>query len=217
MQQTRLYLAAINHFDPLGRERLLHFLAQLLDIEGEPPAFVAPEWNSRAFAEVQRQRPRFFELASTEWPHASASVLTRLAETMGYEADAHTELIPGTEIVWLDDHRIVDWSDLARFSESRIDCYKEVTRNCAVDITDLASLSRALWEISVSGETFRDWARDRTWAGLLLDRIWGSDGNWAISVVGLAHTSDHELSVRRLLEENGVECLVRSLGPPVAR
>jgi hypothetical protein len=205
---VKLYVAAVIHFDPLGRGRLRRWLGRCLALEGRPPAFVATEWDHDAFAEVRRQRAEFRHLAQKEWPHASREALTILELSLGYEADTHLELFPDTEVLWLDEGR----DAVHGYAEARLAIYRDFLQGIPwprCSSTPLRQLS-AMARQRTQGTTAPS-DRDIKFASLIRDRIARGEGAWAATIVGANHASPVPGSMRSLLEEEGCLCDVTFL------
>ncbi len=212
----KVYLAGINHFDPLGRAELERWLKDLAVHAPSPPAFISVEWSEPIFADVQAQRHRFRHLAQREWPEASTETLDTLAAALAYEADTHTAVFPGVETLWLDqgrEHSVAE-DIVARYAEYRLNMYSNFLANrlgAASANNLLPTLSEEAWRrVSLSGHPD---SRDKKWAQLIRDRVSFKKGDWAVVITGATHTSDQDGSLRRRLERDGLSCEVTILRP----
>lgn len=215
-----LYLAGVNHNDPLGRIELTRWLKRLAGCKGSPPGFVAVEWDERVAARIHAQREGLRQLVADDWPAAPTGFGDSLALTLAYEADTPAEVFPTVEMIWLDADREPepDHEQIIRDYAERL--WRMLYRPCLArgplpQARDdaLTVISRCVWSLSGSG---RDGVgeRDEKWANRLLNSTANHAGSWATAVVGASHASDREGSLRRILERAGVACTADILRPP---
>ena len=121
-----LYIAGINHFDPLCREELIKWFKELSAIKDKPAAFIAVEYDADQFEQIKKQRNKFRELAQDEWPCLSSGELDILENSLAYEGDVHREVLPDAKILWLDQGRQDNYSERIdhHYAEERLRLYK---------------------------------------------------------------------------------------------
>lgn len=204
-----VYIAGINHFDPTNRETLRRWLATISSSRTSPPVFVATEWNKEVFENVKEQRPKFRQLMMSQWPDAPSELLDILENSLGYEADTHTEVFDDVEILWLDQKRQVNVSDINNYARDRLRMYRSflegqpLPKNTSDALSMFSEVARR--RAQNSGTSTQ---RDVEWARLIREKCAISKGEWIIIIVGASHASDHEGSMRRLLQEQGLICQV---------
>jgi hypothetical protein len=210
----QLCIAGVVHDDPLGRCKLIEWL-RALSRRGVPD-FIATEWDATIFQRVRSQRRWFCEAARQEWPEAPRELIRELSLSLAYEADAHTQVFSGLEILWLDQGRRVEReSDVTEFAQARLGTYKSFLGNTGmppVVSEALALLSREAWRRADAGAAGGiDTARDSRWAQVLLERARRVSSQWAVAVVGQRHSTRDKGHFRRLVEDEGVDCQVDEL------
>lgn len=182
-----VYLAGVNHNDPLMRRELVDWLRDLKNEHETQPCFVAVEWGQEAHALVVAARDEFKELARGKWPCISVTLLAGLADAMAYEGDAHRELWPDLEPIWLDDDRpltrgrmlrLLTWADgNLRLYEGILEGIDPVNDPDAVlnQIRVKAHEDQLAWQ--GGGE------RDESWAKQILKAI-REECDWAVVIAG---------------------------------
>ena len=210
----RLYIAGVVHNDPLGRSKLIEWL-RALSRRGVP-GFIATEWDEDIFGRVRAQRNWFCHVAREEWPQAPPELIRDLSLSLGYEADAHTEVFPKLEVLWLDQGRQVqDLSEITEFGQLRLGTYRSFLGDGAMPLVvseALALLSSEAWRRADAGACGGiDTARDSRWAEVLLERTQQVSCEWAVAVVGQRHSTREEAHFRRLVEDAGISCCVDEL------
>jgi hypothetical protein len=208
-----LRIAGINHFDPTIRQKLLKWLDDCSSKYGKPD-FVALEWDKKVFEGVKAKREEFQRLLMETWPAVSKTLLNTLTLSLGYEGDAHLEVYPDVEILWLDEGR--------KQSQVPEDYPKHYVETCArnlfkrydkflgewpdneCDSSVLARLSRAA---SAVPQTEFD-NRDAKFAGLIKSHPVSGRHGWAIAIVGRDHARRNAGSMRVLLEKMSYTCEV---------
>lgn len=217
-----LYSAGINHNDPLMRKELTDWLDQLKNQHNPDPCFIAVEWGKQAHTKVVDARDEFKDLAKNEWPGVSDNVVTILTEAMGYEGDAHRNLWPDLEPIWLDDDRVlsvIDEYNLDNCAQRRMIDYKERLGNLR-PVDDPNGALQKLSEAAHVGH-FPVWAanpRDESWAKQITAAIGNApDCEWAAVICGSEHFAKHAGTTRDLLDRNSTCQDLRSPGRLVRR
>lgn len=204
-----VYIAGINHFDPTNRETLRRWLATLSSSRTSPPVFVATEWNREVFENIKEQRPKFRQLMMRQWPDASSELLDILENSLGYEADTHTEVFDNVEILWLDQERLVNVSDINNYAKDRLKMYRSFLEGHPLPKNTSEALSMFSKEARRRAQNSEaSTRRDVEWARLIQEKCVISKGEWVIIIVGSSHASDHEGSMRRLLQDQRLICQV---------
>ena len=205
----KLYIAGVNHFDPLCRPKLVKWLQHLSETYDKQPAFVAVEYDINLFEQIKKQRRRFRQMLHNEWPSLTLEQLNILENSLAYEGDTHLEVFPDVEILWLDTGRQVsDSSVLYKYAEDRLAMYKQYSSGeTALNINKLSERIR-----NVANPEDINLNRSKRFANLIHKGISKNDGKWAIVIVGFSHTrKDIQGTMRCLLEDNGLICEVSSL------
>lgn len=211
----RVKVAAIVHFDPLCRGRLLSWLRILLGSQSSPPAFIAVEWDEQHFEEVKKQRPKALERAQSLWPDATDNFYATLEKSVGFEADTHKLLIPNAKIRWLDQDRPLPHIDtLKNYAIKRIEGYFGYVGGDTTlsDSELLKKMSIKAWNDCGSrkkGET----DRDKPFAEAISKNSGSDPSLWSIAVVGADHASRDPGYMVALLEEKEIKCDVKILSP----
>jgi hypothetical protein len=196
-----LRIAGINHFDPLGREKVQQWLANYAQ-EQPGPSFIATEWDQVIFETVRGQRDRFRQLAAERWPEFSEDLLHTLTMSLGYEADSHTLSYPNLDVLWLDQGRDANQDDIEHYAEDRVALYSTFIgddRDRRNQEQVLTAMSTVADERAAGVGGIGD--RDRQFAQRILRRA--TENGWAIGIVGRRHAADVDGSMRRLLEDGG--------------
>ena len=124
---VHLYLAGINHNDPGQRDTLVGWLRQTMASEGGADvSFVAAEWAKAAHERVVGSRANSQRQAQEAWGDRGRPIMASLARTMGFEADAHREIWPDLDPIWLEDGRVMDAKakfNLDMYAEGRFGIY----------------------------------------------------------------------------------------------
>ena len=209
-----LHIAGIVHGDPLGPETLRLWLRGLREHSANPPEFIAVEYASSDFLKIRDQRDALTEIAGRVWPEAPQELVRALAPAIAYEADAHQEVFPDLEVLWLDEFRVnKPFGAVEHFAQDRLMDYRDwlAGEDLSLPIPELLrKLSRKTWSpTSDEGPE----PRDEEFARLVNERVNQQDGNWAIVVVGARHASNHKGRMRRRLEDSGIPCTVDILDP----
>ena len=200
----KLYVAGVNHFDPLCREELKRWLQKLSEINDKPPAFVAVEYDRRQFEQIRKQRKRFRQLLKKQWPSLSIAQLDILENSLAYDGDTHLEVFPVAEILWLDKGRQVnDSSMIDNYAEDRLTKYRQ--HSSGQKSLRIDQLSENIRKV----ENVQDINLDRSskFANLICEGVSKSGGKWAVVIVGYNHTrKDIQGSMRCLLENTKLIC-----------
>lgn len=201
-----LFIAGINHFDPLGRERLRAWLTELAAGQPTSPSFVAVEFDPRHLEALRAQRPVFRAAVHAEWPDLPASDLDQHARSLGYEGDTHAEVFPDVETLWLDQGRAVEPGTVAQHALQRVRALRYLARHNALMLPGVVSEQV---QAHTRPEVFSP-ERSRVFAERITARLGAGGGRWAVAIVGASHASDRfRNSMRSLLEQAGVRCDVR--------
>lgn len=208
-----LYIAGINHFDPLGRRNLVKWLKDLARSCPGPPRFVAVEWGEKTFSEVVAQRPALRQHAEQLWPTATPHFLDTLMLGMGFEGDTHLEVLQGVETLWLDEWRVVDRSDIEHYAENRMRVYQSLLpkRSIGQDSQTLIHMSKEAWSRAES--LTHGGSRDAKFASRLIEYLVQREEGWAIAVVGSNHASTAPGYMGSLVKERGTQCAFSVLKP----
>ena len=208
----KLYIAGVNHLDPLCRPKLVKWLQQLSETHDKRPAFVAVEYDKNLFEKAKKQRKRFRQMLQKEWPSLTSEQLNILENSLVYEGDTHLEVFPDVEILWLDTRRqetdssVVD--KFEKYAEDRLAMYKQYSfGEKTLSINQLRERIR-----NVDDPECIDLDRSQKFAYLVSKGISKSGGKWAIVIVGFNHTrKDIQENMRCLLEDNGLICEVSKI------
>jgi hypothetical protein len=214
-----IHMAGGNHHDPLCRDELVGWVNEIRDQLGDP-AFVAVEWGPGALGLIALARPSFRKLAGGVWGDgATEDLIGRLADTIGWEADAHCAVLPELPPVYLDPLRRrtnralnaglyaeIFWQRLREYPGDRGDVAATLawirTRSIEVAQADAYGLLEG-----------RDLTREEAWRNRLAEQHPPDSGGWGLAVVGALHASSlDDDTFRRLLEAAGYPVTVRQLG-----
>ena len=219
----KVYLAGVNHFNPLCRPAVEIWLAQMLAYLSQAPAFVAVESCEFALHCYQEQRPRYRQLAQGAWPRLSPEHLDVFALSLGYEGDAHQSVIPDAEVLWLEAGRRYTESVHTQ-AEARMRLYGR-WREAGVIwgpasglLAQIATMAGNLtYNDVMPGQPNDRPQRDRAWAEMIRRRCGGVASGWGVAIVGAMHLSSEPGYLFHFLEEAGVECeavYLQALLPP---
>ncbi len=153
--KAKVVIAGINHFDPLGRTRIVFLLEELRNKDFEPDC-IAVEWD-REKAELvikQRDSSYFYNKMKYDFPSLSNKNIIALHDTIAYEVDSHVSLYPNLPIIWLDEGRndpiASDNDNIIKFAELRFKYYKGLLTK-TIDLNSenlLEEVSLTVWENS---------------------------------------------------------------------
>lgn len=201
-----LYIAGINHFDPMSREHVADWFRSLGEQHAGPPAFVAIEFDEAHFKALTEQRPRYREWIQARWPEMPPSDLDRFEQSLGYEGDTHHECFADTETIWLDSGREFHQTTIETHTFQRLLCLQLFEKNNSLMLPGIVSEQvQAYMRANVFSPE-----RSRLFADRILQRVQSQSWQWAIAITGASHASDRfDNSMRSLLERAGVPCDVR--------
>ena len=205
----KLYIAGVNHFDPLCRPKLVKWLQHLSETYDKQPAFVAVGYDSNLFEQIKKQRRRFRQMLHNEWPSLTLEQLNILENSLAYEGDTHIEVFPDVEILWLDTGRQeTDSNEWDKYAEKRLAMYKQYS--FGKKTLSINKLSERI--LNIDDPEYNNLNRDEKFAYLIRQGISKSGGKWAIVIVGFNHTrKDIQGTMRCLLEDYGIICEVRKI------
>lgn len=207
-----IYIAGINHFDPLCRIELKAYLECLRNENIEPPAFIAVEYGEDNFKKIEGHRPEFRKMLLKKWPDLNSNLLDIFTASLGYEGDVHKEVFPDAEILWLDERQ--DKEDAIRnYAQSRLRIYHDFLKGidiCNGHETVLKKLRNEARNSAKHGNF--DKGRSSKFAKLIMKRIKkGISNKWAVVIVGSNHASEEQGTMRSILENYEYECIVTDL------
>lgn len=116
----RIYIAGINHNDPLSRIELIEWMNDIASYEQSYPDFIAPEWKEEYFNSVKKQRTEFDKRVRSEWPFLTESQIEAITLSLGFEGDAHKEVFGELPVLWLDRERNAGNSSVEDFYRFRL-------------------------------------------------------------------------------------------------
>lgn len=210
-KQYVLRIAGINHKDPAMRHRLIELLNEYF-AKYKTPDFIAVEWDENVFSAVLAKREELRGLLKGEWPNIPEKLLNTLVQSLGYEGDAHLDVYPNVDTVWLDQGRKDYGSDFTeKFAKWRLRDYRRFLGTCCIDSPH--ALSR-LSESASKVDCPRYDPRDRIFADAIRKRSILGGNDWAIAIVGDDHARTGGGSMRDLLAAMGYKCEVCSLMKP---
>jgi hypothetical protein len=210
----KILFAAINHFDPLCKPRLICWLRDKAQQNAEPPDFVGVEWKHELFEDVKAQRAELRRLAEQTWPEAPLAFIDALVQALAFEGDTHLEVFTDAHTVWLDEGRVVsDPTIITHYARERIKLYQSYLSNVSsYDESTLIDMSREAWRRCASanrGATLRD----EKFAAVITRHLKADSDSWAVVVVGADHASEEPGYLVSRLKNAGVFCIVSHLRP----
>jgi len=201
-----LFIAGINHFDPMGRDRVADWLCALAEQHSAPPTFVAVEFDRDLFEMLRAQRPRYREWIHALWPEVPEADLDHFERSLGYEGDTHLECFHGPDVIWLDQGRRLPPGAIKAHTQKRLAALQFFRARNALMLPGVVSEQ-------VQGYTrARAFSieRSRRFAERILEYIRRHDWTWGIAIVGAAHANDEfEDSMCSLLGKAGLRCRAR--------
>ncbi len=201
-----LFIAGVNHFDPMGRERVANWMCSLAERHHSPPSFMAVEFDPDCFELLRAQRPYYRTCIQTLWPDVPASDLEHFERSLGYEGDAHLECFAGTDMIWLDEGRALPPDVVERHVQQRLMVLQYFETSNALMLPGVVSEQVQPY---TRARVFSE-ARSRLFADRILARISAGRWGWGIAITGASHASERfGASMRRLLEKAGVPCETR--------
>ena len=210
-----LRIAGVAHKDPAIRPRLIEWLAEISEVQGNP-SFVAVEWDKGVFESVKAKRVDFRSRLKGQWPRISDNLLNTLTLSLAYEGDAHVEVHPYVETVWLDQGRAIGTQpgDYQRgfvnhYPLSVLGAYKGFVGAHPLGSDDFATLSRMSCAANAPQAQPPYGLRDAKFANIIHDasskHVPGAN-KWALVIVGNEHALDIDGSMRHILETMGYRC-----------
>lgn len=204
-----LRIAGIQHFDVTARERLVGWLRSC-GSEFGAPEYVAVEHRQDIFDEIKRQRTEFRRMLTSRWPLLSPSVVEKMTMSLGYEGDAHSEVFPDVEVLWLDEEREASENLIRDYAKGRLELYQSYLPNRVAEMDDAAVL-RALRQadaaiLDARLPPVRGCERDLKFAEVILKRIAMGGTGWGCIIVGKSHARRYPKSMVDILENNGQIC-----------
>jgi hypothetical protein len=206
----KILFAAINHFDPLCKPRLLLWLRDKAQENTEPPGFVGIEWDQDLFKNVKFQRAELRRLAEETWPGAPLGFIDALVEALAFEGDTHLEVFTDIQTLWLDQDRVPpDPTVISHYARDRIRVYQSYLPSdvSSCDESTLFNMSREAWRRCASpsrGAT----CRDEKFAALITKHLKQDSGSWAVVIAGADHASEEPGCLISRLKSSGIVCIV---------
>ncbi len=204
----KLHIAGVNHNDPQCRSRLIIWMKKHYKKYKTVPAFIAVEYKKEHFIMIKRQRNKFFKLLNEKWHNLSSQVLHILTNSLAYESDAHIDIFPDVEILWLDEDREASSDIIDKYAEDRLNIIVGCTDKC--NFTSIEDISEKIWARSRSSCPSN---RDKVFATKIKNKINSIEDNWAIVIIGTNHAENIAGSMRNLLEQHGICCNVDFMKP----
>jgi hypothetical protein len=214
---VKIFFAAINHFDPLCRSRLLYWLRQKAQQNAEPPDFVGVEWEQGLFEYVKSQRTELRRMAEETWPSAQPAFIDALVQALAFEGDTHLEVFTGVQTVWLDQGRVLsDPTIISHYARDRIKIYQSYLPDVsAYDERTLLHMSREAWRRCASGGSGAT-CQDEKFTSIITRYLKEDSGSWAPVIVGADHASQEPGCLMSRLKSAGIDCIVSDLRPKPA-
>lgn len=198
-----LFIAGINHFDPMGRERLADWFCVLAEQYRAPPTFVAVEFDRDLFEMLRAQRPRYRESIHTLWPEVPEADLDHFERSLGYEGDTHLECFQGPDVIWLDQGRRLPPGAITLHTQQRLAALRFFKARNALMLPGVVSEQVQAYTRARAFSA----ERSRRFAEHILEYVRKRDWTWGIAIVGAAHASDEfEGSMCSLLGKAGISC-----------
>ncbi len=210
-----IYIAGVNHFDPLCKSRLQGWLKSLLDTHATRPLFIAVEWDEDIFEKIKLQRPKVRTLAASRWAQTTPEFLDALELAIAFEADTHNSLMPEVETIWLDHGRTLPFPNIIeRYAIDRLGIYEVFIpeNTISFDANLLKIMSVNAWKLSDEGEENAT-ERDIKFAETIMNRCSPIETAWAIAIVGHKHTNRKDGVMAHRLESVGYNCEIVELRP----
>lgn len=202
-----LYIAGIHHFDPLCRVRLSAWLKYQSSSHNTAPSFIAVEADPEVYQQLLIERKVFRKLLEKEFPNLRIDIKDKLAMTIYYEADTHSFVFPDSTILWLDVERVFPVDAIRCYAKDRLAIYRRfLKRGMALD-----QISEQLWNFDWNEQPATplgdpDYSRDHFFYKKIKNMSDDKSISWAIAIVGATHAADRDHSMRRLLENSGINC-----------
>lgn len=201
-----LYIAGVNHYDPMGRVRVAEWLRELGDQQRNDPSFIAVEFDETHFSVLRQQRTKYRYWIHRFWPDVPDEDLRLFELSLGFEGDTHKECFADTEVVWLDNGREVGPEALDQHARLRLLTLRYFEQRNSLMLPGVVSEQ-------VQGytrpEVFSP-ERSRRFAEQLIPRLKARADGWAVAITGASHASDRfDNSMRSLLAAADIPCEVR--------
>ncbi|MGG4481239.1 hypothetical protein [Paenibacillus illinoisensis] len=209
----RIYIAGINHNDPLSRIELIEWMKDIAKHEKMSPVFIAPEWKEEYFNLVKEQREEFDRRVRSEWPLLTEKQIESITLSLGYEGDAHKEVFGELTVLWLDQERNADRSvkDFYKFRFQNLRNWAQEIDQNENFVTMLSKVIRGTQSVSVKTNPSIDPGRDAAFHQVINNECSPYSLGWAMIVVGVIHSLSTRGSMRNLLEIEGYQCIVKDL------
>jgi hypothetical protein len=208
-------VAGVVHEDPLGLERLKRWLSSLGFTAESKPAFVAVEYDPFYLSRLVAERSSFRTLVEREWPFLSKEDYTTLEKSLGYDGDAHVDIFPNSETIWLDEGRwgaaveSVATGLAKRRMQILCSSAKSIPQQCD---GFLCRLSQKAWADAKANRSPNGDERDRLFSKLVTARANHQISNRAIAIVGASHArSKISDSFVSLVKADGIGCRIEIL------
>lgn len=194
-----VFLAPVNHFDPLGRAELITRLRLLRDQWHVVPGFVAVEYGPEQHRVYVEQRPQFRQMLAHEWPDLRPGELDTLEQSLAYDGDAHRDVFLEATILWLDKGRQFTRDQLAGYAQGRLGIYRVHASGPLGG--RILQLSQQIRQIAAPPEPGDE--RDRNFAEAILAEL--GRGSLALVIVGANHATEAVPdTMAAILRESGV-------------
>lgn len=216
-----LYLAGINHNDPLMRVDLVDWLKDLQHQHQSDPCFVAVEWGKAAYDKIVASRIPFEQKLKQQWGAVDDHLVGPLAAAIGYEGDAHRDVWPDLRPIWLDSRRKLtplEQFTISSYEDARLGVYAAHLDH-QIPLTNIAGTLQALSDNANKGQ--QQWSnnpRDKSWARQIGRRASQGGCDWAVVIAGHEHFSpNHPGNLRGRLDKNGTCTDIPGVGHLVRR
>ncbi|MGG4184116.1 hypothetical protein ABEW24_12160 [Paenibacillus jamilae] len=202
----KLYIAGINHNDPVSRTGLIQWLHEIKAENQTEPDFIASEWDEEVYTKVAAQRSYLSQLIEKEWPDLNQKQIESISKTLAFEGDSHKGIFDNVNVLWLDHSRDVDQEAVDKFAILRLQTLKMHCNNDA-KFNFIEELSRNLKKSECPDIPTIE--RDIKFASTIIAYDEKNKCEWGIIIVGSLHASEEEGAMRNQLEHKGYECIVK--------
>ena len=181
-------IIGINHYDPLGREKVCRILCN--DLIDFAPDSVAVEWKQEIADKVFHQREELKKELSQQYPFIETKDIELLSNAMAFEADAHIGIYPHLPIIWLDEERNEKANDenVINFYIYRKEKYDSIIHRGINNITDISNFICNNSSLSMPNE------RDLMFYNKLKKEIDKNGYSRIICIVGASHANNKKIS-----------------------
>ena len=201
-----LFIAGVNHFDPMGREHVANWLCSLADRNRSPPSFIAVEFDEDLFRMLSAQRAQYRRCIHALWPGIPEADLDQFEQSLGFEGDTHLECFYSTDMIWLDQGRTLPPGTVEAHVRQRLATLKFFESRNALMLPGVVSEQVQPYTRADTFSVERSRGFAERILGHIRDRVW----NWGIAIIGASHASDRfDDSMRSLLERAGIHCETR--------